>query len=344
MVMPNADRLPPVFYHPSVLVIVDDCRSYCESIKFGMPIEQPIVTFNDPHKAIAWLRARTVLCQRNEPAITVHYDDASLSMERRVVEMDLAWIHRQTGCADRFLHPAVVAVDFSMPEMSGLEFCAEIADLSCRRILLTGTADEGVAVGGFNNRMIDRYIKKGDPDALDKLAGSVADLQESYFRALSGTVREILGRHSFPFLSEPATMGVLAELMARYGFVEYCLYPNPGGFLLLTARGEATLMVIETEAGLLAHCEAAAMFDAPDCLVHALQDLRVVPFFWPGNGMYVPACYDWEPYCLPASTFTGRDTYYYALFSLPRESLPPQVYDFQRFMIDRDPMHPVGSV
>lgn len=344
MAMPGTDRLPPVFYHPSLLVVVDDSRSYCDSIKFGMPIDQPIVTFDDPRKAIAWLRTRTALCQRNEPEISVRYDDASLSMERRVVEMDLAWIHRQTGRADRFLHPAVVAVDFSMPEMSGLEFCGEIADLPCRRVLLTGTADESVAVGGFNGGMIDRYIKKGDPDALDKLASCVAELQESYFRTLSGTVREILSRHSFPFLSEPATSGVLAHLMARYGFVEYCLYPNPGGFLLLTARGEATLMVIETEASLLAHCEAAAMFDAPDSLVHALQDLQVVPFFWPGNGMYVPVCYDWEPYCLPASTYAGRDTYYYALFSLPSGSLPPDVYDFQRFMIDRDPMHPVGSV
>ena len=343
MTMLSVDRLPPVFYYPSVLVIVDDCRSYCESLQFGLPLDQPIVTFHDPHEAISWLRARHTLCQRHEPAISVHFDDVSLSMERRVARMDLAWIQQQTGRAERFLHPAVVAVDFSMPKMSGLDFCAEIADLPCRRVLLTGTADEGVAVHGFNRGMIDRYIKKGDPRALDTLAACVRELQESYFRTRSATVREILGQHSFPFLSEPATTSVLCQLMARYGFVEYCLYPNPGGFLLLTAQGQATLMVIETEASLLAHGEAAAMFDAPASLVQALLDLRVVPFFWLGNGMYIPVCHDWEPYCLPASTLTGRNTYYYALFSLPGGALPPAVYNFQRFMMDCDPMGHDGS-
>lgn len=338
MSLQTSDRLPPVFYHPSVLVLVDDCTSYGKSIQFGMPVDQPVVTFNDPREAIAWLRARNALCQRNHPAMTVQYDDASLSMERRVVEMDLARIHHQAGKADRFLHPAVVAADFSMSEMTGLDFFSEIADLPCRRVLLTGTADESVAVRGFNDGLIDRYIKKGDPNALDMLIQCTGELQEAYFRGLSGTMREILGRHSFPFLSDPATMRVLAKLMARYGFVEYCLYPNPGGFLLLTAKGEATLMVIENEASLLAHCEAAEMLDAPSELLQSLQELKVVPYFWPGNGLYVPVCHDWEPYCLPAQTFVGRDTYYYALFSLPDQMMLPKVYDFWRFLNERSLM------
>jgi CheY-like chemotaxis protein len=342
MTLQNSDRLPPVFYHPSLLVVVDDCSSYCESIQFGMPVGQPIVTFDDPEEAIRWLRARSAVCRGNDPAITVQYDDASLSMERRVVKMDLAWIHRQACKADRFLHPSVVAVDFSMPHMTGLEFCAAIADLPCRRVLLTGTADEGVAVKGFNDGLIDRYLKKGDPNALEMLLDCATDLQETYFRGLSGTMREILGHHSFQFLSDPATMRIIGKLMARYGFVEYCLYPNPGGFLFLTATGEATLMVIETEASLLAHCEAAEMLDAPASLLQSLRSLQVVPYFWPGNGMYIPMCDDWEPYCLPAQTYVGRDTFYYALFSLPRDARLPEVYNFQRFLVDRDPLTHAG--
>ncbi len=332
----RSERLPSVFYHPSMMVIVDDCLSYCESLQFGMPPEQPVVTFNKPEQALDWLRPRNAQSLDNQPPISVLYDDVSFSLARRRVEMHFPWIHRQVRRADRFMHPAVVVVDYAMPQMSGLEFCAAIADLPCRTILLTGAADERIAVDGFNNGLIDRYIKKSDPNVLDVLRREASVLQEAYFRELSGTMHDLLSRHSFSFLSDPATMDVLGELMARYRFVEYCLYPNPGGFLLLTASGDATLMVIETESGLLTHYESAGTYDAPLALLDGLRQARIVPFFWPGNGMYTPACRDWEQFCLPAQTYRGRETYRYALFSLPDELRLPYVHGFRRFKIDCD--------
>ncbi len=111
------------------------------------------------------------------------------------------------------------------------------------------------------------------------------------------------------------------QTAARYGFVEYYLYPNPVGILLLTARGHATLMVIETRAGLMSQVESAEAYEAPATLIEGLREGRIVPFFWPGNGMRTPACADWEQYCLPAERCEGREEYFYALFDLPRHLL-----------------------
>jgi hypothetical protein len=91
-------------------------------------------------------------------------------------------------------------------------------------------------------------------------------------------------------------------------------------------------MVIETNASMLTHLENAEAYNAPDALLKGLHDKQIVPFFWPGDGMYTPACVEWEQYCLPAEVCQGREPYYYALFDMPSHLLPAQVYSYAQFL------------
>ena len=326
------DSALPVYFHPTLTVVVDDSQSFVESLGFQMDPSRALLAFNDPEEALAWLRQWHSLRMPGFLPVRVTHDDLTFSSERRTIQLDVDRVYRQIHEVNRFLLPSVIVVDYSMPRMNGLEFCAKLKDLPCMTILLTGMADENIAVQGFNDGLIDRYIKKDNPAMAERLSAEIEALQMRYFSNLSSTLRDLLSRHSFSFLSDPAVTRLVRELSSRYRFIEYYLYPHPAGVLLLTADGRATLMVIETNASMLTHLENAEAYNAPDALLKGLHDKQIVPFFWPGDGMYTPACVEWEQYCLPAEVCQGREPYYYALFDMPSHLLPAQVYSYTQFL------------
>ncbi|MGO4328826.1 two-component system response regulator [Cupriavidus sp. 2TAF22] len=337
------DRNLSVFHHPILTVLVDDSKSFIDSLAFQMDPSRPVVTFTDPREALQWIRDTYARFTGFLP-VRVTHDDLTFLTERRTVQLDIDRIYRQIHDINRYVQPGVIVVDYSMPQMNGLEFCQALQDLPCKTILLTGTADESIAVQGFNHGLIDRYVKKHDSNMVERLDQEIDALQQQYFATLSRTLRDLLTRHSFSFLSDPVICDRVRQITARYGFVEYYLYPNPAGILMLTAQGHATLMVIETRAGLMNQVESAEAYDAPAALIEGLREGRIVPFFWPGNGMYTPACIDWEQYCLPAEHCAGREDYFYALFDLPRHLLQEPIVSFQDFLKDfaREPERITG--
>ncbi len=232
--------------------------------------------------------------------------------------------------------PSVLVVDYSMPQMNGIEFCEAVRDLPCKKILFTGAADEKIAVTAFNRGLIDRYIKKSEDDALDTLELEIRALQTAFFAEQSETLRDVLLLHNYQFLGDPALAAVVGELVARHGFVEHYIFPNPTGILFFDRGGNARLMIIETEKGMRAQYEIARDSDAPASLLSALLEQRVLPFFSAadGDGMYSAATGDdWQRYCKPAQVCTGSERYYWAMFDLPDSYLahPARPYaDFLR--------------
>ena len=66
---------------------------------------------------------------------------------------------------ERFGETSVVVVDFAMPQMNGEEFCRKLGQLkgnSVKIIMLTGEADEEMAVRLFNAGVIDKFLRKGN--------------------------------------------------------------------------------------------------------------------------------------------------------------------------------------
>jgi CheY-like chemotaxis protein len=168
----------PVYAHPTTTVLVDDSDSFLRSLSFQLDPMLANKTFHDTTEALHWLRNSAP-----ESAVPLHvnFDMQNLPADQCNVALDLERIYRIAEQRQRFATPSVLVVDYSMPQMNGLEFCAAVAHLPCKKILFTGAADEKIAVSAFNRGLIDRYIKKSDDHALDILEMEVAALQESYF-------------------------------------------------------------------------------------------------------------------------------------------------------------------
>lgn len=338
------ENILPVYQYPTLTVLVDDSPSFLDSLAFQLNPQLGCKTFNDTQAALDWLRQawRVAADERHEP-IRVGYDEDGDSLERRNVSIYLDRIYRIVMDRQRFDMPTVLVVDYAMPQMNGVDFCQAVKDLPCKKILLTGQADEKIAIDAFNRKLIDCFIKKNDPGALNRLGSEILRLQEEFFNAQTRTLRDLLSRHSYSFLSDPAMGALVEQVSTRFRFVEHYLFPNPPGILFFDNQGKPTLMVIETESSLTTHLEIAEDQGAPQELLTALRELLLVPFFSDTGGMYLKEIGDnWLSYCLPPQVCKGRETYYWALFDLPPHYLQGPVYSYAEFLMDQGRL-PEGS-
>lgn len=327
----------PVYAHPTLTVLVDDSDSFLRSLSFQLDPMLANKTFHDTTQALQWLRASA---PDSSVPLHVNFDMQNLPADQCNVALDLERIYRIAERPQRFATPSVLVVDYSMPQMNGLEFCAAVAHLPCKKILFTGAADEKIAVSAFNRGLIDRYIKKSDDHALDLLEMEVLALQERFFDSRSDTLREMVALHDYRFLTDPALAEVVRELKRTLGFVEHYIFPNPTGILFLDQQGKATLMVIETEASMQAQYEIARDSDAPRSLLEALMERRVLTFFSDpfGDGMYSERVREaWHRYCQPPRICQGRETYYWALFDLPGHYFDQRPHTYAQFLRELQP-------
>lgn len=261
--------------------------------------------------------------------IRIGYDEHNDLLDQRQASIDLAGIYQRVTQAERFDIPTVVVVDYFMPQMSGLEFCAALQDLPCRKILLTGQADESTAIDAFNRNLIDRFAKKNSKDIANLLETEIGAMHRRFFLSQTKTLRTLLASHTYQFLADPAVCELVAKLCKQYRFVEYYLFPNPEGMLFLDMQGKATLMILATAHNLEVQLEIAQDQEAPEELLEALRNHRLLPFFSDTGGMYLGEIgEDWLQYCLPPQICHGRQDYYWALFEFPSHYMAGNIVSY----------------
>ena len=291
---------------------------------------------NNAQQAIDWLTEAHHADQQKEKTIRMRYDEDGMTLEKRSALLDLSDISKTVQNKQRFRTPAVVVVDYAMPGINGIEFCEKIQGTPCKKVLLTGNADEKIAVKAFNDRLIDFFIKKGDVDALSQFEKQLPQLQRDFFMTRTATWQDLLTRHTHAFFSDPAIVLLVAGLYERLALVEHYLFPNPPGILLFNAEGRAWLLVIETEDGFRSQIEIARNEGAPVALIEALEKRTVIPFFHDTNGAYDDVIQQhWRLYCQPAKTCMGLKKYFWALFEYPPEFLHSTMLCYADFLQNR---------
>jgi CheY-like chemotaxis protein len=314
-------------------VLVDDSPSFIHSLRYQLGPGFPSIGFSDTGAAIAWLRQHGAARGAMAGLLSASVDTYTLSPQPYNIALHVEEVCGIRTQPQRFMTPSVLVVDYSMPGMSGIEFCEAVRDLPCRKILLTGVADERVAIEAFNRGLIDRYVRKSDAQALDRLEAELTQLQEGYFLAQSEALRMLLSLHDYSFVNDPAICGLVRELGAHHKIVEHYLYKTPPGFLMYDRDARPWLLAVETEQSMNAHYEIALDGGAPPSLLEALEQRRVVPNFSDGDGMYSKVAHkEWHRFTSPALTCHGRELYYWAMFALDPELLDGTVVSFADFL------------
>lgn len=321
----------PLYRHPTMTVVIDDDRSSLAVLDFQLEKSLATTAFNRARAALEWVTDTFSKVPPDGPALLGFENECG---ERgATADSDLERIYHYVGDPQRFSLPTVVVVDYSMPDMDGLEFCEAAVDLPCKKIMFTAHADASFAIGAFNRGLIHRFIPKQAPDALDQLEAAIEALQNTYFLDQSRGQVGHLDADEFGFLRDPVAAAMVQGLCDRYGFVEYYLFTNPHGFLFFDAEGAPTLVPMMSARSLEWHANIAAADGAPAALSAALRERRIVPFFHTDDGCWsseLPG--DPMKYCKPPHITRGREDYYWAMFDLPDHYRKREPYSHARFL------------
>lgn len=241
----------PLFHRPGTVVFLDDDPDYLEMLALVLPRHWHLKLFQRPSDCIAHLLQEPPFWEAD-----AWNQQQLISLWREgkpLIPQILAYWSRYT---ERYALSRVCVVDFSMPGMDGLQVLAELGDWPGSRVLLTGQADEQVAVRAFNRGLIDQFIPKQTQDISRRLVEAVEHLLFSAHARHAQIWRSTLTQEQSALLRGAGVDNWLAAFCAR-NWVEHVVIGAPFGVLGMDAGGHIAWLQLETRQGLDALAELA---------------------------------------------------------------------------------------
>lgn len=307
----------PVVCIPSTTIFIDDSYNFLTNFTFGFADKFPFKTFKSPLEALKLINGNYQQADHfNQRCVSEYLDSNKWPMTNQTINIDLSAIHMEVYNPKRFSEISVIVVDYAMPEMNGLEFCQQIKNPAIKKILLTGEADETIAVQAFNEGIINRFVRKGDSDITNTVLQGIQQLQKQYFQQMSTSITAMLSVNSPNCLQDIKFSEFFYGLIKQHNIVEFYLTENSGSFLFLDKNANSSSLIVKNEQDLQLHFDLARDNKAPDEAVDQLRKGEKIPCFWAPEG-YQEEWTDWATCLVPAQKLHCNEDYYYAYIKTP---------------------------
>lgn len=165
----------PCVYYPTKVVMVDDNQFFLENARITIKDYLNVVMFSNPEIALSYLLAYSSPLENLD--ITKNIDDDEIDIDN-TLSIDYKKLATLLTNKNDI---SVLIIDYSMPEINGLDFCDKIQSLNFNKIMLTGEADTQIAVDAFNRGIIDKFLIKEGSNIYETLNQYVDKLKEKYF-------------------------------------------------------------------------------------------------------------------------------------------------------------------
>jgi len=239
-----------------------------------LPEHMTSVAFFDPIVALDYVNTPADM-----PTLADRCFSAASKAPQSLFQLDTDLIEQEMNILQRFNRLSVVVVDYSMPGLNGLQFCEQVKDPQIGKVLLTGVADEKMAVEAFNAGIIDRFISKSHPNASEYISDYSRDMQHTYFRKQTRQMRQTLRLAGPLFLDDQAVTSWVRRQMIRHNFCEYYMVSDPPGLLMVTPTGELQQIIVLSAAECDAQATYAELHNAPATVVERLHTRTHLGFF-----------------------------------------------------------------
>jgi CheY-like chemotaxis protein len=301
------------FYFPTQVVLVDDDPDFLEGISLMLNKELSFKLFQSASAALKYVNE----AHRHVDFVQRCYTSYKTGPQESdaLSHIDIGKLHHEILNGFRFQTCSTVIVDYSMPEMNGLEFLKSLRNPFIRKVLLTGQADMELAIKAFNQQLIDQFIDKHDPRLKPKLNATIATFQDQYFRSSFKLITDpILTNNRDGFLTSPEFQEFFSELRKQTGCAEYYMLDTPHlGYLMVDAAGERRCLLVYSQPALDEHVEQLQEIGAPQELVAAVKCGQILPVY---DAQAVPITpthpfiAEWNDYYYPAQRINARLPYY----------------------------------
>jgi CheY-like chemotaxis protein len=300
----------PLCYFPTMVLLVDDNQSFLEGISYVLDEKIAFQSYDKPYQALEFLK------ETHQPRFI--NNDWLLKIEQGQT-IDIAGklnggipdISRELYKNNRFNEVSVVLVDYAMPSINGLDFCKNIKDLPIKKILITGEADDNVAIDAFNQGIIGQFIRKNTPDFSQKINIIIFNFQENYFRDISKSFAQWLKSEEECPLYDPAFVKLFKDICNKLKIIEFYLLEKTGSFLLLDIDAKPTWFIVKTEEYLDRLQKDLISDEKYSFVVNKFGSNALIPFFGMSDNSAMPL--NWQDYLYPSQRLKGKQVYYYAL-------------------------------
>ena len=214
--------------HPTTVICIDDDLRFLNTLQMSLETAHiRCKTFDKQQMAISHINADSYRQELTQKLDSIqHNDDFTESL--------LPLLVQELTTPERYNQVSVVVVDYDMPGMNGLELRAALTNPFIKVIMLTGAADETLAIRAFNQRLIHQYVRKQDHHFVEHLTDAIITAQQDYFNELSEFSLKRLADNFYPIaLNDSAFHDYFLSVTNIHRIKEYYLAQATGSFIMI---------------------------------------------------------------------------------------------------------------
>ena len=331
-----------LLHHPCSTLLLDDDADVVETLRNFLGGRTACLGYTSPKLALGRL-ANTGQSAADLSRFIGHYgdrpEDQSADKADRLLLLRYSEVLRYATSPSRYDMISVVISDYDMPEMTGIDFFRQIKHLKVKKVLLTGKADEKVAVEAFNEDIIDGFLLKQDPRIPDRLPAMVLAQHNAFIRENSRILVEMLRASQDNTFEHDGIDAILDQVRKNFSFMEYYFITEPRGFILRNAAGKTKMLRLETKKTL---GEIADIFEdqyGRSPMSDAVRAAAVLPENVGGPGWVHRLYDDFETHLVPCR-ITGDWAWALTDFSQEEEMLSTSSWSAHRSAVLERPINP----
>lgn len=299
-----------LIYHPTKVLFLDDNQTFLDSLILALGHDFNLTTATTPETA-----ERLVRGNESNPLLGVYKQVDELqhdSLTGQQIDIDIKQLYKIPFKQRRFEVISVVVLDYQMPTIDGLSFCEKIKDTNVFKVLLTGQADNDIAIAAFNAGHIDAFISKSDNQLTEKLKSVITALQEKFFQQYTSILIESVAGH-IKFLSKSNLyQKVVNDIAQSSQAVEWYLIDEFGSLLFLDAQGSPTWLIIRSDDEMKQHAILLEQIGLKQSSVDQVIDRKQLLFLLSETDYHKKA-QEWEQHLFPCSPL--ENNYYFSHIS-----------------------------
>lgn len=302
----------PCCRFPTEVVLVDDNAIFLNNLILALGDSYKVKAFSNPKEAVEYLSQKASLADDFIHTYLEHSIDDSGKVIKKGTLVNIGQLYKEVYNPKRFEIVSVVVVDYAMPQMNGQEFCNAIEKMPYKVLMLTGEADNKIAVDLFNRGVIHKFLLKAQDKYVEEVVKDIEELRNQYFISLSQKFTHSLGDGLTSILSDPAYIEKYHEICKENNIVESYILDDSGSQLLLDPSGkQVRWLIVKTDDDMQVFYEISSDEESSNASISSALKNRekITHFFNIQDSMRPPE--KWQLY--KANTIDGKNTYYYTV-------------------------------
>lgn len=204
---------------------------------------------------------------------------------------------------------SVIVIDHCMVPDNGLEILRRIKSPFVQKILISNFFTSEQAIDAFNQKLINCFLCKMDPQFVKKLATAIEEAKRKFFYHLSSTIADFFSEEN-P-LTEPKAEELFNKIQNEYDVPYYQASADLKQFEFFNTKDtNRIVMSIFSEDEISELLTSYHAESAPSEILSLVKSGLVLPC---GDKDSFPEGKDWRHHLKSANSFQGKKKYFYTI-------------------------------